>query len=256
MTGESDVAVTRDVVDRLLAAIEHRDLRSIADVLAPTTTWQNVPHEVFTGREAVVRLLGSILTWSDRVEWEVVSASYDAGIAWLERVDRFWIDGEQHAVRCNGVVAVDTASGHVTSVRDYVDLGEWRARIDPALERMAARPGIDVVDRHVRAVEALDRVAMAADYSFDATLDRAGIVHRGWRGIADYFGTVPQRLHGGAVRFGLPGPVPGAAHDTDLIAVRWHIVDDDTVHASGHDTFRVEGGRIVDQTVELDSSDF
>ena len=62
-------------VDALLAAIESRDLRRIADQLTDDATWQNVPHPAAVGRDAVLALLGPILTRSDRVVWDVVTAA-------------------------------------------------------------------------------------------------------------------------------------------------------------------------------------
>ena len=73
-------------------------------------------------------MLGRVLRRSDRVRWDVVSESYGDRRAWVERVDRFWIDGSEYAVRCNGVFEFDRDSGLITEVRDYVDLGEWRER--------------------------------------------------------------------------------------------------------------------------------
>ncbi|MSX21892.1 MAG: hypothetical protein F2795_06225, partial [Actinobacteria bacterium] len=75
---------------------------------------------------------GPILLRSERVQWDVVSASFTEHRAWLERVDRFWIDGVEYAVRCNGVLEVDPESGLIREFRDYVDLGEWRARLAAA----------------------------------------------------------------------------------------------------------------------------
>ena len=86
-------AATRDAVARLFAAIEARDLPAIEAALHVDATWQNVPHPPSVGRDAVVGLLAPILGWSDAVHWDVVSASYEAGSAWIERVDRFVIDG-------------------------------------------------------------------------------------------------------------------------------------------------------------------
>jgi limonene-1,2-epoxide hydrolase len=84
------------------------------------------------GRAAVLAMLDSVIARSDRVRWDVVTAAYAGRRAHLERVDRFWIGGVEHAVACHGVVVVDTPTGLVTEVRDYVDLGEWRRRLAAA----------------------------------------------------------------------------------------------------------------------------
>lgn len=237
-------------VARLLAAIESRDLRRIADALTPDATWQNVPHPPAVGRDAVVALLAGIVCWSDEVRWDVVSSATDGDATRCERIDRFVIAGEEHAVRCDGVIRVDPRSGRVAAVRDDVDLGEWRARIDPVMTAMAARSPADVVARHLVGVERRDPVAMAADYALDAVLERAGVAYAGWAEIAGYFDTVPARLGAGSLRF-------GAVRATgDGVVVRWSITDGSTLVASGRDRYTVAAGRISHQAVELDDVDF
>lgn len=229
-------------VERLLAAMGSRDLRRIADALTPDAVWQNVPHVPAVGRDAVVALLAGIVCWSDEVRWDVVSSATDGDTVWCERVDRFVIAGEEHAVRCNGVFRVDAASGRVAEVRDYVDLGEWRARITPVMAAMAERPAVEVVARHVAAVERRDPIAMAADYAFDAVLERAGERYEGYPAIAGYFDTVPGRLGTDDLHLD---------HVND-VEVRWSIPG----LASGVDRYEVHAGRITRQTVTLDTADF
>ena len=234
----------RDAARRLLAAIESRDLRATAAALTPDASWQNVPHPPALGRDAVLALLAPIITWSDSVTWEVVSAGDDGETAWVERVDRFVIDGREHAVRCLGVFTA--RGGHVAAVRDYVDLGEWRARIGPVLAGLRERAPVDVVRRHLAAVTSGDPVAMAADYTLDAELVRGPATHRGWQAIGDYFAAVPDRLAGRVVEF----EQPAAAAD-GTVTVRWSIGD-----RSGRDRYELAAGRIVRQLVELDGPDF
>ncbi|MDH3303055.1 MAG: nuclear transport factor 2 family protein [Acidimicrobiia bacterium] len=244
-----DSAPSRLITERLLAALASRDLRRIEAALSPECSWRNVPHPAAEGRDAVLALLSPIVTWSDRVQWDVLSAAYDETTAWLERADRFWIDGSEHTVLCTGVFEVDVDTGTVRSVRDYVDLGEWRGRVGPALDAMTRRSPDAVVDRHLAAVVARDPVAMAADYAPDAVLRRGADEHRGWRAIADYFDTVPARLDG--LRFSLE------RSSGDPAAVYWELTDDTgTVVARGTDRYRIAEGRITEQTVDLDTSDF
>ena len=248
---EPSEETTRGAVTALLSAIESRDLRAIGRCLSPQARWQNVPHPAAQGREAVVRFLAGIVTWADEVHWDIVTASYAEHRAWLERVDRFHLDGEWHDVRCNGVMEID-AGGLVREVRDYVDLGEWRVRVQPALERLAARPPADVVARHLAAVCDGDVVSMAADYSVDAVLVRGEDMYRGWNAIADYFDGVPVRLGERAVTFDEVRPLPNGEVET-----QWTIAADDADdRVTGSDTFVVVHGRIVHQTVRLLSDDF
>ena len=252
---------TSTAVRRLLDAVESRDLRALGSALAADATWANVPHEPAVGRDAVVAMLGGIITWADQVRWDVVSASYDRSLAWVERIDRFEIGGREHAVRCNGVFRVDD-DGAIVEVRDYVDLSEWRDRIAPVLIDLGARPAIDVVTRHLAAVGSGAPVRMAADYALDAVLERGADVCRGWSEIADYFDTVPARLAGRRVEIDSVQvdsvqvvDTGGDASDRDRVTVRWSLGGDGP-SVSGTDHYVTALGRIVHQRVVLDNADF
>lgn len=117
------------LVERFLAAIAARDIDAVMTHFAPDATWQNVPHPPAVGHAGIAAMLGPILGRSTEVRWDIVSASYDGTRAWIERIDRFWIDGTEYAVRCNGVFETAPEAGVITEVRDYVDLGEWRDRL-------------------------------------------------------------------------------------------------------------------------------
>lgn len=243
--------ITRQTIERLLAAIESRDLRAIRTLLHADVTWQNVPHPPAEGREAVVGLLANILCWSDKVQWDVVSASVSGLTGWYERLDRFWLDGEEYAVPCNGVLTVDRDTQSVIAMRDYVDLGEWRSRVTPKLASLAARPAAEVVARHLKAVRTLDPVAMAADYALSATLERPGARYPDWYAIADYFASVPERLAGRQLIFG-----EVEATGPDAAQVVWEMTGDIGSAVSGRDLFRVNEGRIFHQVTTLDEGDF
>lgn len=241
---------TRRAVRALLDAVESRDLRLVGEALAPEASWQNVPHPATVGRKAVVEMLTPILTWSDHVRWDVISQTYGDGIAWVERVDRFVIDGVEHAVRCNGVFLVD-ANAKVSEVRDYVDLGEWRMRVGSAFGAMADKAPVDVVQRHIAAVRRQDIVAMAADYATDAELLRGGSSFPGREAIIEYFSLVPQRLHGRRLELGEPRPQADGT-----VVVRWTITEAEELVSSGSDTYSIVSGRITRQIVTLDGNDF
>ena len=125
---------TRSVVDRFLAAVERRDVAAAAACFADEAPYQNVPHDPVRGPEGVTTMLERILERSTEVRWEIVTASYGPGRAHLERIDRFVIDGVEHAVACHGVIEVDEGSGLITALRDYSDLGPWREEITPVLD--------------------------------------------------------------------------------------------------------------------------
>lgn len=203
------------------------------------------------GRQAVVEMLADILRWSDAVRWDVVSASYGDGYARLDRIDRFWIDGVEHAVRCDAELLVDVSTGTVTSVRDRVELIEWRARIGPVLRAMRDRPALRIAQRHCDAVRRADPVGMAADYALDATLERPGEVHRGWPAIAGYFDDAVSRLGDRTVRFGRVAEL-----DRSRANFEWSVVQRGEVLARGRDEIQAVDGFITHQVVHLHESDF
>lgn len=241
----------RSIVRRFLDAVESRDLERVAACLTEDVTWQNVPHPVKSGRTDVVGMLDGFVSLCERVEWEIVSEAYEADTAWLERIDHFWIDGECHSVCCNGIFTVDRGCGLVLSVRDYVDLGEWRTRTAPVLQRRANEPALATVGRHLGAVRGGDPVAMAADYAADAVLVRGPDRYEGRAAIAAYLRTVPDRLGDGELRF--DEPLTG----TDgRVSVRWVLQRPGQPPVGGQDEFEVSGGRIDRQTVTLRDDDF
>lgn len=126
---------TRAAVTTFLAAVESRDADAAAACFAEGALYANVPHAPVVGPDGVRGLLTPILARSSEVRWDIVSAAFDGHRAFLERVDRFRIDGREYAVECNGVLEVDPGTGLITAFRDYVDLGVWRARLDGVLDR-------------------------------------------------------------------------------------------------------------------------
>jgi limonene-1,2-epoxide hydrolase len=120
------VAVTRDAVHRWIRAVESGDVEAVLETLAPGCSYRNVPEPAAVGREAIRVLFARVLERSDRIVFDVVTEAYEAGRGWVERVDRFWIDGVERALACNGVFDVDLDSGLITEVRDYLDLTGWR----------------------------------------------------------------------------------------------------------------------------------
>jgi limonene-1,2-epoxide hydrolase len=244
-------ANTQNVIAALLSAIESRDLRAIRNALHPNATWQNVPHAPVHGRESVMALLAGIVCWSDKVRWDVVSVVTQGSAGWLERLDRFWLAGEEYSVACNGIFTIDPETQTVLAVRDYVDLGEWRSRVGSVLADFSGRSPATVVQRHGAAVERLDPVAMAADYALDAVLERPGASYEGWYAIADYFDSVPSRLAGGELTFGSM-----AAMGSDKVRLSWRITKGKDVVVSGADTFQIVAGRITHQVTTLSEGDF
>lgn len=133
MTETRLIDVVTATVARFLDAVAARDADAAGACFAPGAPYANMPHPPVFGPAGVAGLLAPILARSERVRWDLVSASYAPTRAWLERVDRFWIDGREYAIECNGVAEVDPAAGLITAFRDYVDLSVWRGRLGDVL---------------------------------------------------------------------------------------------------------------------------
>ncbi|QSE92037.1 nuclear transport factor 2 family protein [Rhodococcus pseudokoreensis] len=115
-------------VESFLAAVHARDAAAVAACFTPDGVYHfAVPQEPARGREAIAGTFAKILEASDRVQWDIVTSTFDGDRIWLERVDRFWFSGREVAIECVGVVELD-GSGLIAAVRDYCDMATWRAR--------------------------------------------------------------------------------------------------------------------------------
>ena len=121
-----------EIFETFLDSLESCDIDRILQSFTEKSSWQNVPHVPAVGLSEIRAAFESIVQRSSRIQWDVVSSAFEDSRGWIERVDRFWIDGIEYAVRCNGVFDFDVESSSILSVRDYVDLGEWRSRLADA----------------------------------------------------------------------------------------------------------------------------
>ena len=121
-----------EIVESFLNTLPSMEMDKIMSFFDDRSSWQNVPHPQATGSEEIAEMFSPIITKSSSVRWDLINAVYESEKAWLERIDRFWIDDVEYSVQCNGVFELDTVNGIILSVRDYVDLGEWRDRLAQA----------------------------------------------------------------------------------------------------------------------------
>ncbi len=117
------------IFETFLRDLESRDLDRIMQNFTEVSQWQNVPHPPAIGLSEIRTTFATIVKRSSKIQWDVVSSSFEGTRGWIERIDRFWIDGSEYAVRCNGVFEFNVETSSISSVRDYVDLGEWRSRL-------------------------------------------------------------------------------------------------------------------------------
>tara|TARA_Y100001970_G_scaffold41606_1_gene51556 strand:- start:22277 stop:22669 length:393 start_codon:yes stop_codon:yes gene_type:complete len=118
-----------EIVESFLQALSEREIGLIMSFFDERSSWQNVPHPPSNGIQEIELMFSPIIRKSSKVQWDILSSAYAENRAWLERVDRFWIAGIEYSVQCNGVFEFDLPRGKIITVRDYVDLGEWRERL-------------------------------------------------------------------------------------------------------------------------------
>ena len=121
-----------EIVENFFEVLSSRNLEQILLFFDERSVWQNVPHPPANGVAEISEMFRTIVERSSKIQWDIVTAAFEDDRAWLERVDRFWIDEVEYSVRCHGVFDFDTKSSTIISVRDYVDLGEWRERLREA----------------------------------------------------------------------------------------------------------------------------
>lgn len=187
----------------------------------------------------MISLLGGILCWSQRVQWDILHIAIDGVSGCLERVDRFWLQGREYAVACHGVFEVDAETGTVISVRDYVDLGEWRQRVTPVLEAMASRSSTEIVSGHLAALKRGDPLEMAAYFALDATLECPIGKVIGWDAVADYYTALGMQPALSALAWSIIEPA-----DAGEVAVGWRLSSSGEIWAAGRDDYEVCEGRI------------
>jgi limonene-1,2-epoxide hydrolase len=140
--GGAVTVTTEDVLHGFLTAVESRDCDAVAACFTEDARYANVPHPPVIGADGIRALFARILPRCERVRWDLVTSAFEGRRAWLERVDRFWIEGREYAIECNGVFTVDDAGTRLAEVRDYVDLATWRNRLGGVLDAQSDAPGI------------------------------------------------------------------------------------------------------------------
>jgi len=111
-------------VTALIRANEARDVDAVLALLTDDVAYENVPMSVLNGHDEVRSMLGPFLSGAERVEWEVLEQIEQGDVVMNERVDRFWLPGDQKIeLRVAGLFKV--SNGKVEIWRDYFDLAAF-----------------------------------------------------------------------------------------------------------------------------------
>ena len=121
-----------EIFETFLESMESCDIDLILQSFTEQSSWQNVPPPAAVGISEIRSTFETIVRRSSQIKWDIISSSFEGTRGWIERNDRFWIDQPEYSVRCNGVFDFDLETSSILSVRDYVDLGEWRSRLGNA----------------------------------------------------------------------------------------------------------------------------
>lgn len=122
-------ADTREIVYRLFAAVEARDIAAVVSAFTPEAEFRHMPH----GSEDIESLFAPMLGLCERAEWIVRRELFGPDFGIVERDDCYWVSGHEFRIECTAVFEVDHALGQVSEMREYMDLGLWRQRLAPIM---------------------------------------------------------------------------------------------------------------------------
>lgn len=113
-----------EVVNRFIAAIEALDVDAAMAFVGDDISYENVPIQPITGRDAVAQTLQGFLAPAAAVEWRVLDQwTFDRTVI-NERVDRFQIGDGWLELPVAGFFRVDE-DDRILLWRDYFDMGSY-----------------------------------------------------------------------------------------------------------------------------------
>ncbi len=113
-----------EVVTAFIEAIERIDIDAAVEMLGEDISYENVPMQPITGRDAVRATLAGFLGVASAVEWPVSSQFESGNRVANERVDRFKIGEGWLEMPVAGFFEVND-DGLITLWRDYFDLATY-----------------------------------------------------------------------------------------------------------------------------------
>jgi len=120
------MSANTDVVLRLIAGWEARDIESIMACFSKDAVYANVPLEpVHEGLSAIRAAVEGFLAMGEEIDFIVhhTAENPETGIVMNERTDRFRIRGEWMEAPVSGVF--ELRDGRIRAWRDYFDTGDF-----------------------------------------------------------------------------------------------------------------------------------
>ena len=114
-------------VNAFMQHIESKDIDSAVALLADNVSYENMPIDPISGRDAVRQVLEGFLQPAVHVEWRVTREWEVGGTVINERLDRFQIGDGWLELPVAGFFQVE--DGLITLWRDYFDMGSYMSQL-------------------------------------------------------------------------------------------------------------------------------
>lgn len=114
-------------VNAFMQHIESKDIDSAVALLADDVSYENMPIDPISGRDAVRQVLEGFLQPAVHVEWRVLREWEVGGTVINERLDRFQIGDGWLELPVAGFFQVE--NGLITLWRDYFDMGSYMSQL-------------------------------------------------------------------------------------------------------------------------------
>ena len=114
-------------VNAFMQHIESKDIDSAVALLADDVSYENMPIDPISGRNAVRQVLEGFLQPAVHVEWRVLREWEIGGTVINERLDRFQIGDGWLELPVAGFFQVE--DGLITLWRDYFDMGSYMSQL-------------------------------------------------------------------------------------------------------------------------------
>ena len=114
-------------VNAFMQHIESKDIDSAVALLADDVSYENMPIDPISGRDAVRQVLEGFLQPAVHVEWRVLREWEVGGTVINERLDRFQIADGWLELPVAGFFQVE--DGLITIWRDYFDMGSYMSQL-------------------------------------------------------------------------------------------------------------------------------
>ena len=114
-------------VNAFMQHVESKDIDSAVALLADDVSYENMPIDPISGRDAVRQVLEGFLQPAVHVEWRVLREWEVGGTVINERLDRFQIGDGWLELPVAGFFQVE--DGLITIWRDYFDMGSYMSQL-------------------------------------------------------------------------------------------------------------------------------